>query len=79
MITTQNQIIETMKDLNILIIFINVNNILIKEGDQILKQFLKSVLSSCNKIQFLMTSGEEIGVVGEFRETVWNVWELTYE
>jgi hypothetical protein len=51
------RLINAMKKLNLLIVLINVNFIIIKEGDVIFKEFLENVLTNCQEVKFLMTSG----------------------
>ena len=46
-----------MKELNLLIVFINVNYIILKEGDKVFKLFLENLLSNCSEVKVLMTSG----------------------
>jgi len=53
----KKRLINAMKKLNILIVLINVNYIIIKEGDAIFKEFLENVLTNCPEVKFLMTSG----------------------
>ena len=69
-----------MKDKQLLVVLVNVNNVRLQEEDNILCKFLIKVLTECKHVQFLMTSDRRIGKVGKvgtFDEIVHQTKELT--
>ena len=68
-----------MKKLNLLVVLINVDYIILNEGDTLIKLFIEKVLSNCPDIKFLMTSKQNMGKVGAFDEIVWDILPLTYK